>query len=221
MHEAFHGFPNEVSGLANCLIDAPAVAIKKKLQGRIMPLILAELYPIDPVQLLLSRLALWLPPACLSELEAFQLQDSMKAIRTSPQHMRFVVLKTWCNGWTTDARAAQFAAPCIFCACPRDALSHIISCPRLWEPVLNALHLPRRMCALSNLCLGPVGADFKNRLIALYAAFDIYHGHKNASATNLSSRVKSAVRLATARLAHVHDFLSTQANLEIEGGFQR
>ena len=83
MHEAFHGFPNEVSGLANCLIDAPAVAVKKKLQGRIMPLILAELYPIDPVQLLLSRLALWLPPACLSELEAFQLQDSMKAIRTN------------------------------------------------------------------------------------------------------------------------------------------
>ena len=73
---------------------------------------------------------------------------------------------------------------------------------------------------LSNLCLGPVGADFKYRLIVLYAAFDIYHGHKNAPASNFSSRVKYAVRLATARLAHVPELSSTHANLEIEEGIQ-
>ena len=60
-----------------------------------------------------------------------------------------------------------------------------------------------------------------NSFVRSFRYIYIYHGHKNASATNLSSRVKYAVRLATARLAHVHDFLSTQANLEIEGGFQR
>ena len=74
---------------------------------------------------------------------------------------------------------------------------------------------------LSNLCLGPVGTVFKHRLIALYAAFDIYNGHKNASATKLTSRVKFAVRLATARLAHVPEFSSTLADLELEGGVQR
>ena len=105
-------------------------------------------------------------------------------------------------------------------ACPRDALSHVISRPRLWEPVLLAVHLPRRICVLSNLCLGPVGADFKYRLIALHAAFDIHHGHKNAPALNFSSRVKYAVRFATAKLAHVPELTSIHANLEIEEGIQ-
>ena len=132
---------------------------------------------------------------------AFQLElpDSFCPLRIlknmlekETMHIRMLVIKTWCAGWTTSHRMPEVKLDCLFgCQGEKDNIAHYLRCPCLWK-ILDKI-LPN----VSRLPMGPaplLGIDGNTHnpltrlgmippnqgaMHGLALAFSIYHAVKN------------------------------------------
>ena len=124
-----------------------------------------------------------------------------------PQQMKFIFLKTTCNGWTTSHRANHTHAPCILCHLHRDSQVHYLQCPTLWHPIITALNLPDIIDPLTNMTLNNnthSAHQAHNRYLALYTAYHAYHHLKNLpqplTTSTITNIIKNEIRITQQRL---------------------
>ena len=131
-------------------------------------------------------------------------------------HIRMLVIKTWCAGWTTSHRMHESKLhECLFgCRGEQDNIAYYLRCPYLWDTldrvVLGeASSRPRAGIAPLHR-LGMFPPD-QGAMQSLALAFSVYHAIKNQSSHLLehafASQDFSFIHATTQKLAsmYAHD----------------
>ena len=181
--QASNGFPNK-KNLSAAVLEAKAEAQKLiakadpdqkvRVQHIFYDKIHKALFKDDFEAVVRKRLRVIIPGhlACSAPVN---LDQAFQALRSQPGHARMVIIRSWCNSWTTVAR---FHDPeeigCIFgCRAMPDALVHYCTCPRLWRV---ARHQTKDQISIKDpmVNLG-LSADHAKAQRRLYIASATYH----------------------------------------------
>ena len=123
-------FMRSVKNQAFTADQVPAV------QKKIMPYISASVHPDTLLQLVVVRLRSLFPDDA-DEITGNIVAQVFSIMKNLPCHIAMVVMKTYCNAWSTSSRYQEaHRHGCIFgCRDTVDHLRHYFKCPRLWRVI--------------------------------------------------------------------------------------
>lgn len=198
MKEAANNFENEMPGISKTVkeIVIPKGKGQKeqgkttptRFQNKITKAILPILVPFNTTDFLTYRINKVFAAATDTNQTEDDIRQALEFSKTATPHLNIVCAKTLCNGWTTKRRTQQAAQPCPFSELQIERLSHIITCPAVWQLILVILKLELELDTRVNLALA-YEEDVqtrKTRFLALWTAYTIYHSLRKYQ--NLTSK---------------------------------
>jgi hypothetical protein len=116
----------------------------------------------------------------LDAVRTLNINDIMTALKKCPTRLKYALLRSWGNGWTTSVRMHSTDVRCLLGCDAPDSIQHYFSCPRLQNAITEALERIPPLCPLAAAGLSPI--DHERPVLACI----LYHIVKGLSGVPLS-----------------------------------